>query len=62
MGLEGLKIIMRERGFTSESLAEKSGVPKSVLEKVVYRKTKRASKNGSGGDMQLTVFPKLPSL
>lgn len=35
MGLEGLKIIMRERGFTSESLAEKSGVPKSTIDKIL---------------------------
>ena len=47
---------------TAKSPTEKNELLKSVLDKVVYRKTKRASKNGSGGDMQLTVFPKLPSL
>ena len=49
-------------GYSQQKLAEKNELPKSVLDKVVYRKTKRASKNGFGGDMQLTVFPKLPSL
>lgn len=49
-------------GYSQQKLAEKNELLKSVLDKVVYRKTKRASKNGSGGDMQLTVFPKLPSL
>lgn len=39
MSLENLKIIMKMKGFNAESLSEKSGVPKSTVDKILSGNT-----------------------
>lgn len=34
MGLEKIKILMKQKGYTSESLSQKCGVPKSTIDKI----------------------------
>ncbi len=41
---------------------DKNRLLKSVLEKIVYEKSERVGRNGTGGDLQLTIYPKLPEL
>lgn len=45
--------------YWSANNKERNALLKSVLEKVEYRKTRRERWKG-GGDMELTLFPKLP--
>lgn len=39
MSLENLKIIMKMKGFNAETLADKSGVPKSTVDKILSGNT-----------------------
>lgn len=34
MGLEKIKLIMKMKGFTAETLSHKSGIPKSTIDKI----------------------------
>ena len=45
--------------YPAATIAEKNHLLGSVLEKIEYRKTRRDRSKG-GGDMTLTLFPKLP--
>ena len=45
--------------YWSSSVQERNELLKTVLEKVEYRKTRRERWKG-GGDMTLTLFPRLP--
>lgn len=44
----------------ASSPKEKNDLLKSVLQKVVYTKSKRNNRYNTGGDMRLQLFPKLP--
>ena len=35
MGLEKIKILMKIKGFNSEMLSKKCGVPKSTIDKII---------------------------
>ena len=45
--------------YWTASVAERNELLKSVLEKVEYRKTRR-NRSKDGGDMSLTLFPRIP--